>query len=84
MAHAGPGGLRETIQRSSQVTRKASKNHFTKTQLVSQVLLSSSILPAVLPHLYSWNSCISSSARKVVNTAQTEAATRTEDDMVSM
>jgi hypothetical protein len=25
--------------------------------------------PAVLSHLYSWNSCISSSARKVVNTA---------------
>jgi hypothetical protein len=31
-------------------------NHFTGTQLVSQVFLSSSILPVVLPHLHSWNS----------------------------
>jgi hypothetical protein len=30
-------------------------NHFTGTQLVSQVF-SSSILHVVLPHLYSWNS----------------------------
>jgi hypothetical protein len=42
-------------------------NHFTGTQLVFQVFLSSSILLVVLPHLYSWNSCISSSVRKVVN-----------------
>jgi hypothetical protein len=35
---------RETIQISRQVTTKASKNHFNRTQLVSQVLISSSIL----------------------------------------